>query len=92
MFVLAQKQTQVELVKKKYSVNNIEETMGDLMGALTRAGNIVDDSDSDESQPPVDESQPPVDESQPPVDDTNESQLNDTADGVEIIISDISGN
>jgi hypothetical protein len=78
MFVLAQKQTQVELVKKKYSVNNIEETMGDLMGALTRAGNIVDDSDSDESQPPVD--------------DTDESQLNDTADGVEIIISDISGN
>jgi hypothetical protein len=78
MFVLAQKQSQAEIVKKKYSVNNIEETMGDLMGALTRAGNIVDDSDSDESQPPVD--------------DIDESQLNDTADGVEIIISDISGN
>ena len=81
MFVLAQKQSQAEIVKNKFNVNNIEETMSDLMGALSRAGNVVDDSDSDESQP----------------DDTNpdESQLDDTNsadDGVEIIISDISDN
>jgi len=81
MFVLAQKQSRAEIVKNKFNVNNIEETMSDLMGALSRAGNVVDDSDGDESQP--DDTNP--DESQQ--DDTNSAD-----DGVEIIISDISDN
>jgi hypothetical protein len=83
MFVLAQKQSQAEIVKNKFNVNNIEETMSDLMGVLSRAGNVVDDSDGDESQP--DDTNP--DESQQPLDDTNSAD-----DGVEIIISDISDN
>ena len=33
MFELAQKQTKAEIVKNKFSVTNIEETMSDLLGS-----------------------------------------------------------
>jgi len=81
MFVLAQKQSRAEIVKNKFNVNNIEETMSDLMGSLSRAGNVVDDSDSDEIQTPLDET-----------DHETQSTLDDTDVNVEIIISDISEN
>jgi hypothetical protein len=89
MFELVQKQSHAEIVKTKFNVNNIEETMSNLMGELSRAGNV--DSDSDESQ--IDENS---DESHSPSDDanSNESQSDDVNPdvNVEIIISDISGN
>ena len=84
MLVLAQKQSQVKIIKNKFNVNNIEETMSDLMGTLSRAKNVVDDSDSDVSQSPSDDTNP--DEIQSPSDDTNPDA------NVEIIISDISNN
>jgi hypothetical protein len=84
MLILAQKQSQVKIIKNKFNVNNIEETMSDLMGTLSRAKNVVDDSDSDVSQSPSDDTNP--DEIQSPSDDTNPDA------NVEIIISDISNN
>lgn len=84
MLVLAQKQSHVKIIKNKFNVNNIEETMSDLMGTLSRAKNVVDDSDSDVSQSPSDDTNP--DEIQSPSDDTNPDA------NVEIIISDISNN
>jgi len=84
MLVLAQKQSHAKIIKNKFNVNNIEETMSDLMGSLSRAKNVVDDSDSDVSQSPSDDTNP--DEIQSPSDDTNPDA------NVEIIISDISNN
>ena len=84
MLVLAQKQSQAKIIKNKFNVNNIEETMSDLMGTLSRAKNVVADSDSDVSQSPSDDMNP--DEIQSPSDDTNPDA------NVEIIISDISNN
>ena len=84
MLALAQKQSQTKIIKNKFNVNNIEETMSDLMGTLSRAKNVVADSDSDVSQSPSDDMNP--DEIQSPSDDTNPDA------NVEIIISDISNN
>ena len=84
MLALAQKQSQTKIIKNKFNVNNIEETMSDLMGTLSRAKNVVADSDSDVSQSPSDDTNP--DEIQSPSDDTNPDA------NVEIIISDISNN
>ena len=53
MFELAQKQTKAEIVKNKFSVTNIEETMSDLLGSLSQAQHVADDwEDSDDT--PVD--------------------------------------
>ena len=47
---LTTQKTQAQLIKNKFSVSNIEETMTDLLGTLNQAGNIVDDfTDSDDS-------------------------------------------
>ena len=43
MFELAQKQTKAEIVKNKFSVTNIEETMSDLLGSLSQTTTVADD-------------------------------------------------
>tara|TARA_Y100000022_G_C13240999_1_gene372372 strand:+ start:474 stop:1610 length:1137 start_codon:yes stop_codon:yes gene_type:complete len=49
MLELAQKQTKAELIKNKFSITNIEESMGDLLGTLSKTAKAVSDySDSDD--------------------------------------------
>ena len=89
MFELAQKQTQAEIVKNKFSVTNIEETMTDLMGVLNQAGNVVDDyTDSDDSPQVTPKTSPKHTVEQEEVADTGEN----TIDSISIVITDISGN
>ena len=91
MFELAQKQTQAEIVKNKFSVTNIEETMTDLMGALNQAGNVVDDyTDSDDSPQVTPKTSPKhtVEQVEEEVADTGDN----TIDSISIVITDISGN
>ena len=49
MLELAQKQTKAELIKNKFSITKIEESMGDLLGTLSKTAKAVSDySDSDD--------------------------------------------
>ena len=49
MLELAQKQTKAELIKNKFSISNIEESMGDLLGTLSKTFQAVSDyTDSDD--------------------------------------------
>ena len=49
MLELAQKQTKAQLIKNKFSITNIEESMGDLLGTLSKTAKAVSDySDSDD--------------------------------------------
>ena len=51
MLELAQKQTKAELIKNKFSITNIEESMGDLLGTLSKTAKAVSDySDSDDDE------------------------------------------
>ena len=101
MFELAQKQTQAEIVKNKFSVTNIEETMSDLLGSLNQAQTVVDDYTDSDSSPntspknaiiktPItydtEQKETQEDESQ------EESQEETVINNVEIVIDDISGN
>ena len=43
MLELAQKQTKAELIKNKFSISNIEESMGDLLGTLSKTAQAVSD-------------------------------------------------
>ena len=94
MFELAQKQTQAEIVKNKFSVTNIEETMTDLMGVLNQAGNVVDDyTDSDDSPQMTPKNvlstvETSHTEEEEEVADTGDN----TIDSISIVITDISGN
>ena len=101
MFELAQKRTQAEIVKNKFNVTNIEETMSDLLGSLNQAHNVVDDytdsdNTSDSSLSPrnsINNTTTTLD-----IDETNEvvgnaSEIEETTiNNIEIIIEDISGN
>ena len=101
MFELAQKRTQAEIVKNKFNVTNIEETMSDLLGSLNQAHNVVDDytdsdNTSDSSLSPrnsITNTTTTID-----TDETNEivgnaSEVEETTiENIEIIIEDISGN
>jgi hypothetical protein len=101
MFELAQKRTQAEIVKNKFNVTNIEETMSDLLGSLNQAHNVVDDyTDSDNTS---DSSLSPRNSitnttTTLDIDETNEvvgnaSEIEETTiNNIEIIIEDISGN
>jgi hypothetical protein len=101
MFELAQKRTQAEIVKNKFNVTNIEETMSDLLGSLNQAHNVVDDyTDSDNTS---DSSLSPRNSitnttTTLDTDETNEvvgnaSEVEETTiENIEIIIEDISGN
>ena len=101
MFELAQKRTQSEIVKNKFNVTNIEETMSDLLGSLNQAHNVVDDyTDSDNTS---DSSLSPRNSitnttTTLDIDETNEvvgnaSEIEETTiNNIEIIIEDISGN
>ena len=101
MFELAQKRTQAEIVKNKFNVTNIEETMSDLLGSLNQAHNVVDDyTDSDNTS---DNSLSPRNSitnttTTLDTDETNEvvgnaSEVEETTiENIEIIIEDISGN
>ena len=90
MFELAQKQTKAEIVKNKFSVTNIEETMSDLLGSLSQAQHVADDwEDSDDT--PVDTPQAS------PKHTTTEEEKSTEEDtpvieNIEIVITDISGN
>ena len=101
MFELAQKRTQAEIVKNKFNVTNIEETMSDLLGSLNQAHNVVDDyTDSDNTsysslspRNSINNTTTTLD-----IDETNEvvgnaSEIEETTiNNIEIIIEDISGN
>ena len=101
MFELAQKRTQSEIVKNKFNVTNIEETMSDLLGSLNQAHNVVDDyTDSDNTsysslspRNSINNTTTTLD-----IDETNEvvgnaSEIEETTiNNIEIIIEDISGN
>jgi len=51
MLELVQKQTKSELIKNKFSISNIEESMGDLLGTLSKTAKAVSDyTDSDDDE------------------------------------------
>jgi len=51
MLELVQKQTKAELIKNKFSISNIEESMGDLLGTLSKTAKAVSDyTDSDDDE------------------------------------------
>ena len=55
MLELAQKQTKKELIKNKFSVTNIEESMNELLGSLNQTAQAISDysdssSDSDNNE------------------------------------------
>ena len=57
MLELAQKQTKKELIKNKFSVTNIEESMNELLGTLNQTAQTISDysdssSDSDSNSKP----------------------------------------
>ena len=105
MFELARKRTQAEIVKNKFNVTNIEETMSDLLGSLNQAHNVVDDytdSDnaSDNSLSPrnsiiksvtLDNTEETTQETTEEIEETEETEET-VINNIEIIIEDISGN
>ena len=57
MLELAQKQTKKELIKNKFSVTNIEESMNELLGSLNQTAQAISDysdssSDTDNEDKP----------------------------------------
>ena len=101
MFELAQKRTQSEIVKNKFNVTNIEETMSDLLGSLNQAHNVVDDyTDSDNTSVSSLSPRNSITNTTTTLDtdETNEvvgnaSEVEETTiENIEIIIEDISGN
>tara|TARA_B110000444_G_scaffold225208_1_gene228919 strand:- start:75 stop:1214 length:1140 start_codon:yes stop_codon:yes gene_type:complete len=101
MFELAQKRTQAEIVKNKFNVTNIEETMSDLLGSLNQAHNVVDDyTDSDNTSVSSLSPRNSITNTTTTLDtdETNEvvgnaSEVEETTiENIEIIIEDISGN
>ena len=100
MFELAQKRTQAEIVKNKFNVTNIEETMSDLLGSLNQAQNVVDDyTDSDDSDdsPSISPKNSIIksitlDDTEETTQGTTEETEETVINNIEIIIDDISGN
>ena len=92
MFELAQKQTKAEIVKNKFSVTNIEETMSDLLGSLSQAQHVADDwEDSDDTPVDTPQASPKSASIVEPTEDTVDTGEN-TINSIEIVITDISGN
>jgi len=93
IFELSQTHTQGKLVKNKFNVVNIEETMSDLLGTLNQATNAIDnysysDNDSDDdSLQSIPRNSPKENNT---VSSTNHEEIK--IQGIEIVISDISGN
>ncbi len=91
MFELAQKQTKAEIVKNKFSVTNIEETMSDLLGSLSQAQHVADDwEDSDDT--PVDTPQASPKHTTPEEEKSTGDDTENIIENIEIVITDISGN
>ena len=92
MFELAQKQTKAEIVKNKFSVTNIEETMSDLLGSLSQAQHVADDwEDSDDTPVDTPQASPKSASIVEPTEETADTGEN-TINSIEIVITDISGN
>ena len=94
MFELAQKQTKAEIVKNKFSVTNIEETMSDLLGSLSQAQHVADDwVDSDDTPPESREASPAVTPKNTTVDSTVTTDVSQNViNNIEIIISETGDN
>ena len=94
MFELAQKQTKAELVKNKFSVTNIEETMSDLLGSLSQAQHVADDwVDSDDTPPESRDVSPAVSPKNTTVDSTVTTDVSQNViNNIEIIISETGDN
>ena len=79
MVELAKTKTQAALIKNKFSVSNIEETMSDLLGTLNQTVEGVSDfSDSSDESP----------EQSP----TNNASSGTEIANIQIVIEDASGN
>jgi hypothetical protein len=82
------------MVKNKFSVTNIEETMSDLLGSLSQAQHVADDwVDSDDTPPESRDVSPAVSPKNTTVDSTVTTDVSQNIiNNIEIIISETGDN